>query len=229
MLILPDNSSLLPFHSWGTRRLGRGKMGCVVLVLPLLPKFWWCCVSCKNGASLTLISSLWFLKTAQKSGNRFFYCSWPGARWWESFSGMGGCVCVHVCAHVQGFWAFKVGLRWSSLGDAHRWTTPAASWGSHTSFASGWAWCRWPGKPAISKPHRGHALPSDPDARVGLLLIARQLHQGNLAWTALVGWRLAPPHHPDIIFVAPFNACTLLSSIFITISTTTVWRPKQLC
>lgn len=113
MLILPDNSSLFPFHSWGTRRLGRGKTGCVVLVLPLLPKFWWCCVSYKNGASLTLISNLWFLKTAQKSGNRFFYCSRPGARWWESFSGMGGCVCVRVC--VRTCKAFEP-LRWVSDG-----------------------------------------------------------------------------------------------------------------
>lgn len=96
MLMLPDNSSLFPFHSWGSRRLGRGKMGFIGLVLFLLPKFRWCCASCKYCASLTLITSLWFLKTARKSGNCLFYCSWPGARWWETYSG-GGWVLTCVC------------------------------------------------------------------------------------------------------------------------------------
>lgn len=47
MLMLRDNSSLFPFHSWGNRRLGRGKTGFIGLFLFLLLVvlcFWqsWC-------------------------------------------------------------------------------------------------------------------------------------------------------------------------------------------
>lgn len=96
MLILPDNSSLFPFYSWGSRRLGRGKMGFVGLVLPLLPEFWWCYVSGKHGASLTLISSLWFLKTAQKSGNCLFLLFLNRGQMVRAIC-WHGCVCACMC------------------------------------------------------------------------------------------------------------------------------------
>lgn len=55
---------------------GGGKWPSLLLFLFLLSKFWWCSLAGKHSASFTLISSLLFLKTAQKSGNCCSYCSW---------------------------------------------------------------------------------------------------------------------------------------------------------
>lgn len=119
---------------------GGGKRAPLVLFLFLLSKLWCCSLAGEHGASFTLISSLLFTKKVQKSGNCFSYCSWL-EHLGGSHSLAQGWVAhvVPVCA-VQSLWAFKRSLRCSAIGGAHRWTRPAASWGSHTSFGSGWAW-----------------------------------------------------------------------------------------
>lgn len=138
--MLPDNSSLFPFHAWGAAGgWGGRKRVSLVLFLFLLSEFWWCSLAGKHGASFTLVSSLLFLKTAQKPGNCFSYCSWLEQDGGSRSLAWGQVGRVGVCA-VPSFWAFKRNLRCSSIGDAHRWTRPAASWGPHTSLGSGWTW-----------------------------------------------------------------------------------------
>lgn len=87
MLILPDNCSLFPFHSWGSRRLGRGKVGFADSVLPLLPGFWWFCVSGECGASLGVHSQFLVLKNVTE-----VWKSWLDSMIFKVFRNLGNCM-----------------------------------------------------------------------------------------------------------------------------------------
>lgn len=115
---------------------------------------------------------------------------WHGGRW----------VVLFVCCAVQSFWAFKRSLRCSSIGGVHRWTWPAASWGSHTSFGSGW----------------------DEQTLEGTLIPQWSWCQGGLAAHSVtapsgrpqLSPHLAPPPHLNTILEVAFSAWSLPALVF---------------
>lgn len=125
-----------------------------------------------------------------------------------------GCLCVHVCVHVQGFSAFKVGLRWSSLAGAHRRTMPP-----------------------LRGAGRGAPVPANPAGDTHYLAIltpgwaccsSRDSSIRETSPEPLLRASAWLPLNIQILRLWHLSVLAALQSfIFITVSTTAVWRPNQ--